>query len=350
VAWRVSVGAGSDRDGRVTASPVVAEGRIYAMDAGARVSALDADTGARLWSFDVEPSDDSGGSGGGVAVAGERLYVATGYAQVIALESATGKEIWRTGVTAPLRAGPTVAAGRVYVISIDNQAHALDAATGRKLWAHAGITESAGLYGSSSPAVEGNIVIATFSSGEIFALRADNGRVLWNDSLGGLLRTDAVSALADVRGLPVVDRGQVLAVSHAGRMAAIDLRTGGRIWEQNVGSLYTPLVVGDFLFVTTPDAEVVCISRRDGRVRWVRQLERWSEPDRKRGRIVWTNPVAAGDRLFLTSSRGDAVALAPADGQTLAALTLSGPAVLPPVVANRTIYVLTDDGDLVALR
>jgi outer membrane protein assembly factor BamB len=350
VAWRTSVGSGSGRNGRVSGAPVIAEGRAYAMDAGTQVTAVDAQSGARIWTFDVEPKEDSGGAGGGVAVAGDRLFVATGFAQLIALEAATGKEIWRSALTAPLRAGPTVAAGKVFAVTIDNQVHALDAATGRKLWAHAGITENAGLYGSASPAFEGNIVIATFSSGEIFALRADNGRVLWSDSLAGLLRSDAVSALADVRGLPVVDRGQVLAVSHAGRMAAIDLRSGGRVWEQNVGSLYTPLVAGDFLFVTTPDAEVVCLSRREGRVRWVRQLDRWTDPQRKRGLIVWTNPVAAGDQLFLTSSRGDGVALSPADGTTVATVRLPGPAILAPVVANRTIYVLTDNADLVALR
>jgi outer membrane protein assembly factor BamB len=351
VAWRASLGSGASRDGRVTGTPVVADGRVYAMDAGTRLSAFDAQSGARIWSVDVEAAGSrSSGGGGGVAVAGPILVVATGQAQVLGIEAATGTEIWRITVTAPLRSGPAIAGNRAFAISVDNQVHAIDTQTGAKLWSQAAITESAGLFGSSTPAVDGNIVIATFSSGEIYAMRVDNGRVVWSEGLGGSLRADAISSLADVRGLPIVDRGVVYAVSHSGRMAAIDLRSGARIWDQNIGSFNTPWLAGEFLFVTTLDAEVVAVHRRDGRVRWVSQLEQFSDPQRKRGRIVWTGPTLVGNRLVVLNSEGQAVTLSPKSGEVMERLRLPGSATLPPAVANRTLYVVTDGGDLVALR
>jgi outer membrane protein assembly factor BamB len=351
VAWRTSLGAGASRDGRVTGTPVVAGGRVYALDAGTRLSAFDAGSGARLWSIDIEAEGSrSSAGGGGVAVAGNLLVVTSGQAQVLGIEAASGKEVWRTSLTAPLRSGPAVAGNRAFAISVDNQVHAIDLQTGVKQWSQAAITESAGLFGASSPAVEGNVVIATFSSGEIYAMRVDNGRVVWSEGLGGSLRADAISSLADVRGLPVVDRGVVYAVSHSGRMAAIDLRTGARIWEQNVGSFNTPWLAGDFLFVTTLDAEVVAMHRRDGRVRWVRALEQFADPQRKRGRIVWTGPTLVGNRLVVFNSEGQAVTLSPQSGEVMERLRLPGSVTLPPAVANRTLYLSTDAGDLVALR
>jgi outer membrane protein assembly factor BamB len=351
VAWRAGIGAGSSRSGRISASPVVADGRVFTMDAGTQLTALDAASGSRLWTFDVEPEKEgSGGAGGGVAYDRGRLYVGTGYAQVIALDAETGKEIWRQTLTAPLRAGPTVGAGRLFAITVDNQIHALDLSNGRRQWTHSGITETAGFYGGSSAAVEGTIAIAAFSSGEIFALRADNGRVLWSDSLAGALRSDPVSSLADIRGLPVVDRGQVFAASNAGRTVAIDLRSGGRIWDQNFGSLSTPWVAGDFIFMVTVDAELVCITRRDGRLRWVSQLKRYRNEKDKRGRIVWTGPVLAGSKLFVANSEGEALTVSPLNGEVDSPIRLPGGVFVPPIVANRTTFVLTDDGDLVALR
>ncbi|MBM3521862.1 MAG: pyrrolo-quinoline quinone [Alphaproteobacteria bacterium] len=351
VAWRVGIGQGASRDGRVTGSAVVADGRVYTLDAGTQLTAIDAANGNRIWSVNIEAQNSrSSGGGGGVAVVGGSLFVATGQAQVIAVDAATGKEQWRTTLTAPFRAGPTVANNRVLAISADNQVHALDAPTGRKLWSTAGITESAGLYGTSSPALEGTIAVATFSSGEIFAMRADNGRTVWNDSLSGVLRTDAISALADVRGLPVIDRGVVYAISHGGRMAAIDLRTGARIWEAAIGSLYSPWLAGDFLFVTTVEGEVAALRKRDGRIRWVSALDRFTDPQRKRGRIVWTGPTLVGNRLVVFGSHGQAVALAPATGEVMDRLRLPGSVTLPPAVANQAMYVVTDEGDLVALR
>lgn len=351
VAWRTSIGSGNSRSGRVASPPIVADGRVFAMDAGTQLTAVDAASGTRLWTFDVEPEkESSGGSGGGVTYDRGRLYVGTGYAQVIALDAESGKEIWRQTLTAPLRAGPTVGAGRLFAITVDNQIHALDLANGRRQWTHSGITETAGFYGGSSPAVEGTIAIAAFSSGEIFALRADNGRVLWSDSLAGALRSDPVSSLADIRGLPVVDRGQVFAASNAGRTVAIDLRSGGRIWDQNFGSLSTPWVAGDFLFIVTVDAELVCITRRDGRIRWVAQLQRYRNEKEKRGRIVWTGPILVGSKLFVVNSEGEALTISPVDGAADSRIRLPGGVFVSPVVANRTTYVLTDDGDLVALR
>lgn len=351
IAWRTSIGAGSGRSGRIAAAPVIADGRVFTMDAGTRLSAIDAATGARIWTFDIEPEkESSGGAGGGIAYDNGRLYVATGYAQVIAVEADTGKEIWRQTLTAPLRSGPTVGGGRVFAVTVDNQIHALDVTNGRRQWAHSGITETAGFYGGSSPAFDGNIVITAFSSGEIFALRTDNGRVLWADSLAGALRADPISSLADIHGLPVIDHGQVFAASNSGRTVAIDLRSGGRIWDQNFGSLSTPWIAGDFIFVVTTDSELVGITRRDGRVRWITQLQRFRDEKAKRGRIVWTGPVLTGARLFVASSEGEGLTVSPLTGEIDTRVRLPGAVFVSPVVANRTIYVLTDDGDLVALR
>jgi outer membrane protein assembly factor BamB len=352
VAWRASIGSGNSRDGRISSSPIVAAGRVYAVDAGARLSAIDASTGRGIWTFDLAPDEDrsGGGSGGGAAFDQGKVYVATGYAQIVALEADKGKELWRTSLTAPFRSGPTTGHNRVYAISSDNQVHSLDAATGRKMWSHSGISENAGLYGGSSPVLSGNILIAALSSGEIFALRGDNGRVLWSDSLAGIQRADAVSALADVRGFPIVDRNQVIAASHAGRLVDIDLRSGARIWEQNFGSFNTPWVAGDFLFMITIDAELICISRRDGRVRWVRQLRKWDDEDAKKGIVTWVRPILAGERLFVANSLGDGLVVAPDTGDVLSKMSLPGPVSVSPVVANHTVFVLTDDATLLALR
>jgi outer membrane protein assembly factor BamB len=351
IAWRTSIGSGSGRSGRITASPIVADGRVYMLDAGTQLSAVDAKTGSRLWSFDIEPEKESaGGAGGGVSYDRGRLYVGTGYAQVIALEAETGKEIWRQTLTAPIRSAPTAGSNRLFVVTVDNQIHALDLATGRRQWAHSGITETAGFYGGSSPALEGNIAIAAFSSGEIFALRTDNGRVLWADSLAGALRADPVSSLADIRGLPVVDRGQVFAASNAGRIVSIDLRSGGRIWDQNFGSLSTPWLAGDFIYLVSVDGELVCVTRRDGRIRWVTPMRRFRDEKAKRGRVVWTGPVLAGSRLFVANSEGEAMTVSPLTGEIETRIRLPGGVFVSPVVASRTTFVLTDNGDLVALR
>lgn len=352
LAWRASIGSGNSRSGRVSGVPVVAGGRVYAVDAYSYLSVLDARSGTRVWGFDPEPPEDrsGGGQGGGVAVEGDRVFFATGYGQIVALDAANGRELWRYQMTAPARSGPAIAQGRVFAMAIDNSTHAVDAATGRRIWNHTGISESAGFVGAASPVVEGSTVLVGYSSGEIFALRAESGRVLWSDSLSGVIRTGEISGMADIRGRPAVDRGLAIAASQSGRTVAIDLRSGARIWEQEIGSMGQPWVAGDFVFVMGVNGEIACLVRRDGRARWVAQLPRFTDEARRRGRIVWTSPVVAGDRVVVANSEGYALALDPRDGRILERISLPGGVSVPPVAAMRSIFIVTDSGNLAVLR
>jgi len=351
-AWQTDFGTGAGSETRLLAQPVTDGRSIFAMDSENRLSAIDTASGRMLWRISLVPEEeDSGAIGGGMALADGRLYVTTPYGFVNAIDPATGSNLWAQRVGVPFRSGPAAADGRVFAISYDNQLHALDGESGRVLWTHAGTPEDAGLLGSSSPAVFGSTAIGAFSSGELVALRVDNGRVLWQDQLVRPGRITPLGQLSDIRGLPVVDRDRVIAISHSGRMAAIDLVSGERIWDRDVAGVETPWVAGEFIYVVTVSAEMVCLSRRDGRIRWVRQLQAHVEADEPRsGPVTWSGPVLAGDRLIAVSSLGTAVSLSPYDGEVLGQLRLSQPTFVAPIVAAGTLYVVTDGAELLALR
>jgi outer membrane protein assembly factor BamB len=349
-AWDTSIGDGSSRYTRVMSQPVIAGGRVFAMDGGVQVSAIDAASGKRIWRVDLKPGDLRGNAfGGGPALWNDRLYVATGYAEVLALDPADGKVIWRKNVPAPVHSPPTVADGRIFAVTVDNELNALSTEDGRRLWSHNGIPETAGLLGGASPAVEGEVVIAPYSSGELFALRVENGRAVWSDSLAATRSANAVAGLADIRGRPVIDRAKVFAVSHSGRMAAIDLRTGDRVWEQQIGSSHSPWVVGDYVFVLANDNQLVCLTRSEGKVRWASQLRRYENEKAKSDPIVWAGPVLGGNRLIVLSSLGEAVFVSPYTGELVGQQTMAA-GYFGPVIADNALYLLSDDANLSAYR
>lgn len=350
-AWRTNIGEGSDSTMRLLATPVVADGRVFTMDVESQITALNAANGEIFWQQDLKvPEDDEEAFGGGIAYGNGRLFISTGFADVVSLNADTGKEIWRARLSGPMRAAPTVSGNRVFVITIDNQAFALNADTGERSWTHSGFAEVAGLLGGASPAVGDGAVLIPYSSGEIFALREENGRLLWSDNLSSSRRLDAISTLADIRGLPVIDQGLAFAISHSGRMVSIDIRSGTRAWEQSIGGVNMPWVAGQFVYVLTNENQVVCLTRRGGRVRWVRNLPQFEKSDSRDDPIKWSGPVLAGDRLIITGSHGEAWSVSPYTGEVLGRQELPGPVFLPPVAAGGTVYFLTEDGDLVAMR
>lgn len=350
-AWRVSVGDGSDDENRMFSSPVIANGQVYTMDASARVRAFKAEDGTQLWENNLTPEDeDEGNIGGGVSFEYGRVFATTSYGDVVALNSENGDVIWKTNLGVPLRAAPTIADDQVFAITFDSRVFALNAETGEIDWDFEGGVETTGLLGAASAAYSNGAIVVPFASGEVFALRAGNGQQSWSEQLVRRRAYSSLTSLTDINAFPVIDRGVVYAASYSGRMIAVDLRSGNRLWDQEISTLQTPWVAGDFIFVVSTDGELVCLARRNGLIRWVSPLGKFEDPEDKKGLIIWSGPVLASDRLILVSNYGKAVAVSPYDGSILGEIELSDNASIPPVVADGTLYVLTDDAELVALR
>ncbi len=349
--WSADLGAGDGGGRQILSGPVVAGGRVYAMDAQTSVSAYELGSGRRIWRVELELEDeDDSYFGGGVAFDDGRLYVTTGFARVFALDAQTGAPIWEARAPAPMRAAPTVSQGRVFAVTLDNQLLALSAEDGRQLWIHAGLTEATGIVGGASPAVSGPIVVAPYSSGELFAIRVENGRVLWSESLSPVERFSALSTLSDIAGRPLIDRDLVIATSHSGRSIAIELRRGGPAWELSAGGTADPWLAGETVFLITGDARLLAVNRIDGRVRWVRQLARYEDEEDRTGPISWAGPVLAGGLLYAVGSNEQMLAVSPQDGSIAAEYDLPAGSRIAPVVADGTLLVVTQSGLLVAYR
>jgi outer membrane protein assembly factor BamB len=368
IAWRQGLGvAGLNRKHFVTAPPVMAEGKVFAMDGQAHVSAHDAVSGRRLWEVDVRPRGrddrrDRDAYGGGVAYAGGKLFVTSGYRLITALDAKTGRSLWTTRTDAPLHGAPNVADGRIFTVTLDDQLLVFDADKGQQLWNYQAIIEPARLLAASSPAIAGDTVVTGFASGELIAQRAPNGNDLWSQALSQSNRNNALSEIRDIAGRPVIYRGDVFAASHAGLFSAIDLRTGAPRWSLPLSSQTTPWAAGDVVYVISTTGQLVCVARDSGQVYWVQDLNaappvntlttrgrRRRQPKAPK-KAYWSGPVLASNRLIMVSSNGDLQARDPKTGDLQRTLRLGAPAMQPPIAAGDMLYVVTDKAELIAIR
>jgi outer membrane protein assembly factor BamB len=365
-AWTADIGDGSQSRARLASAPVVAGGRVYTIDTQAVVRAFDARTGTQVWEHEVgDPKERRGGIslwtgestgahgilfGGGVSFDNGRLYATSGLGDVEAIDSATGAQVWRGRPGGPLRGAPTIANDNVYVITQDNQLFALNPADGKVRWNAAGTFETSGVFGAAAPAAAQGTVVAGFSSGELTAYRYENGRTVWQDALTRTSISTAVATISDIDAEPVIDQGRVYALGQGGRMVALELNTGQRIWEINVAGISTPWVAGEWIFAVTDQGQLMALARATGRVKWLTQLPRYRDEEDKKGTISWVGPVLAGDRLIVANSRGQIVNVSPLDGSVQSTVETKMPITLPLVVAGSTLYVLHDEGRLTAWR
>jgi outer membrane protein assembly factor BamB len=351
-AFTVQAGRGSSLTARLAAPPIVASGRVFAIDTLGTVRAFDARTGAQVWASQTPDikGNEAALYGGGIAYDNGRIFATNGLGYVAALSEQNGGIVWQVRPGGPLRGAPTVASGAVYVISQDNQIYSLKEDTGATNWSQPASLEIAGIFGAASPAVGQGTVVAGFSSGELNAYRYENGRQVWQDQLERTSIRTSVSSLSDIDADPVIDNGQVFAIGAGGRMVALDINSGQRLWELNVAGIATPWVAGDWVFVVTSDAKLLCIYRQNGHIRWINQLPQFEKPKSKKGDIEYSGPVLAGGRLILTGASGQVIQIDPATGNFQSQFSVGERVSLPPVVAGSTLYVLDDSAKLHAYR
>ena len=108
------------------------------------------------------------------------------------------------------------------------------------------------------------------------------------------------------------------------------------------------------------------MARESGQVYWIRDLNQgfdageddegfgfgWLRIGRSSARIrpLWTGPLLASGRLLTASTTGQLVALDPKTGETIATVNLGSPVIVGPIAAGGTVYFVTDEAEVVAIR
>lgn len=349
--WSVSIGSGNERRRRLTSDPVVAGGLIFTLDSANRVMAT-SPIGEAAWVRDLTPASDKPGDafGGGLAYAKGVLYATSGFGSVTAMRADTGKVLWTQKLDAPVMAAPTVYKGRVFVVSRDNRAWAIKARNGRILWQQESPRADAGLLGGASPAIAGRSVILPFSSGEIISARMRNGLRIWSVAVSGARLGLARSNITDISSDPVVAGARVYAANQSGRITAVALKDGQRIWSANQGSYSPVLPIGNAVFLVSDESQLVRLDARDGSVVWAVDLPAYKKDRTRRDAYVHFGPLMAGGRLIVASSDGSLRSFDPVSGQLISTVDIPSGAASQPAIVDGVLYILSQNGDLNAYR
>lgn len=353
LAWSADIGAGDSRKQRITAAPVVAGGRVFTLDAGARVTATST-SGATLWSRDLTPPADSEGqgSGGGLAVEGNTLYVSVGFGILAALDVETGGLRWQQDLDASGSGTPTILGDLVYLTGGDDTGWAVRKSDGKVQWQVGASTSYANVLGAPAPAVTDQFAIFGFGSGEVRAVFRRGGVARWDASVVGKRPGRALSSLSDVTSAPVVSGDTVYVGNQSGRLAALNVDSGNARWTARDGAVRPVWPVGGSVFAITDLNELVRLDASDGSRIWGVPLEKFVKEKPKRQSEVYAHhgPIVAGGRVIVASNNGVLRSFDPVSGALVGAVEIPHGATTQPVVAGGTLYVVSTKGQLHAFR
>lgn len=353
LAWSSSIGVGNKRTQRITADPVVADGRIFTMDSEGNLSAHST-SGVQIWTRNLTPARDKpqDAAGGGLAYDNGKLYVSTGYGRVEAVDPKTGARLWEQRLQAIGSGTPTVYGNLVYLVSGDERGWAINTATGKVEWQVNSIPAVTNVQSPSAPAVNDRLVVFPFGSGELQATFRRGGLRVWDAGVAGERLGRAVNKIGDISSDPVISGSTVYAANHSGRIVALDLETGERKWTAEEGALSPVWPVGNAVFLVSDRNQLVRLNSSDGTHVWAVDLPLFVQDKPKKQSSVYSHfgPILAGGRLIVASSDGLLRSFDPTSGQLVNSVEIPGGAASNPVVAAGVLYVVGGKGELHAFR
>ncbi len=351
--WTLSVGTGDRARNRITADPIVAEGIVFTLDSLSVLTATST-AGSRLWSRDLTPSFERAGDadGGGIAYGDGVVFVSTGYGVLHALDPKSGSALWKQELKGSGNGRPSYFDGVVYLVSQDSVAWAIEAATGRIRWQLDHLSDVNNMSGSTGPAISEKLVVFGFGAGDLQAAFRGGGLTLWNATLAGGRSGRAVATIDDIATSPVISGSTVFAANSSGRIAAMHLDSGARLWTAPYGARSLLWPAGGSLFFVNDLGQLMRLDATDGSKVWSVDLPDFVSLRQRKSKDVVPHhgPVLAGGRLLLASGDGLLRQFDPETGAERSAIRLGSGATANPIVADGILYVLCRDGKLRAYR
>ncbi len=334
--WSTSVGDGMGKQGLAMA-PVYVDGKLYAADYEGRLMALDAENGKKIWSIKTKQPFS-----GGPAVGEELLVMGTIDGAVIAFDVDSGNERWSARVSSEVLAVAGFADDVVVVRGIDGRVFGLDSQTGARLWIHDHSVPLLTLRGNADLLVRGSTVYVGYDDGSVTALRADDGSLIWNQSIVSPEGRTELERLSDIGTNMVIVASDLIVSSYKSRVVSVAADSGRLLWFKDISSATGVTVDRTNLAVSDNNGDLWLLDRRNGATQWkVDQLT-------NRG---LTRPAFYGDYIVVGDKEGYLHWLNVSDGHFVAREREGKKGfVSAPLTVGTTTYVMTTDGKLVAYR
>ena len=240
---------------RIVAAPLQIDGVAYVATADNLLLALNAESGDELWRFAAEfsiwaqPTYHEG-----------TLFVASLDRHLYAVDAQDGSQKWATELSGAMSAQPVINAedNLVYAASYDREVHALNMDSGDEVW-----SVQATDWVWSAPALADGVLYFGDSSGNVFAVNAADGEILWQSGVhgmnvvAGVAQNPPLQIKGAIQASPVVQDDVVYVVSlgngesEEGLLVALDAATGDELWQVTTPAplFTTPIIINDVIVV-----------------------------------------------------------------------------------------------------
>jgi outer membrane protein assembly factor BamB len=353
--WSVNLGDGEGRRW-LRQHPTLANGRVYASDDHGNVLAIDAATGKELWASNAvefastrskmtfwKKSTVEAGLTGSPGVGNGMVVVGGRNGEVVAMNADTGAKLWSVKVTSEVLSAPLIGEGRVVVRANDGRVFGLDPADGSRKWVFDRGLPTLSVRGNSSPLGAGGLVFIGYDDGSLVALRETDGLRVWEQVVAEADGRTELARMADIDGELQLEGDTLYAMSYHDKVMALSAPNGQPVWTHDLGGWSGVVVTPDNVIVTDKDGNIWALDRATGDPRWKQNVLENRQ---------LTTPVVMGEYGVVGDLDGYLHWFKLETGDIVGRTRIGSAAVrgTPQMGADGVLYALTNEGELAAYR
>lgn len=355
--WGENFGKGINKRDIHLPAPVVNNNNIFVMDSKGVVSAFELNSGKLLWENTLTAKNNSfkdvKSRASGLAIDKNTLFATTGFGGVFAMDAETGQPKWRISLESPIRIAPAVTDKMLLVQTVDNSLYAFDKNTGKEFWKFNVAHEDTVIAGGAVPAYDedDNVIVAGFSNGEIVVLNATVGTPLWTSMLVSNDKVSSTTEINTIGSYPIVQEGIIYAISNSDTLVSLDMRTGDKLWDKEIGSMQNMLLVGDYLFIISNKNILFAVEKYSGDIMWaVNTKEFLNEEDYDNAEIYAAPPLMLNGQIFLAFSNGKVLKIDAHKGSLIAKTDLGVDISNGLIAVDEKVITVTDSADVIVFK
>ena len=259
---------------------------------------------------------------------------------MLQLSADDGVVEWEAAVSGEVLAAPAVSDDWVIVQTYDGKLLGFQSGADEPTWTFTSDVPVLTLRGTSTPILVGGNAIAGFGDGKVIAVDVNSGNVSWESRIGVPQGSSEIDRIVDIDGAMTQQGIELFVASYQGRVAALDNRTGRKLWQQNVSSVTGTHVGFGNVYVADVDGTLSAFLRTGQGVRWqnielgYRQLSR---------------PTPVSSYVATVDFDGYLHLLSQVDGQIVGRTKIGGDAARADMIADSgRLIIFADNGQLLA--
>ncbi len=209
---------------------------LFFSDASGNVSSINASTGDRNWSIELNFLASGTSAGFGLVV------VSDIDGNVIAVDQNDGSKLWSTNVKGEVLSKVAIDAKVVVVKTGSGELLGLDRENGEILWSYRSKLPLLTVRGSSSPVIVDDLVYVSFDNGRLGVFELNSGFQVWDGAISYVKGVSELENLIDSDSSPVVDGGLIYTTNYQGNLNIFDTAQKRSVWSYETSSFYSPIV------------------------------------------------------------------------------------------------------------